>query len=210
MFGILGALGILGAWGVSGAKAAVEDVKMKNSSREVDKNGNVHYYDRLCREYINGERVERISRRDKYGAEHIYTVGVQSKKIYSDTHDIFMERMKKEDEKELQMANKYGDLAYNKYDPRFDKAVTTEISTGKVIVCLAKTWNEKMKKQIYRKFYAKPFPKKFDYNKTAEGDYGIDITEDEYKKLNIICGTFAKIPTDPDVLNEFWGVDWFK
>lgn len=210
MFGILGVLGFLGALGVSGTKAAIEDVKMKSSSREVDEKGNVHSYDRLCREYINGERVERIIRYDKYGHQHCYTVGVQSKKIYSDTHDVFMERMKKEDEKALQMANKYGELAYNKYDPRFDKAVTTEISTGKVIVCLAETWNEKQKKQIYRKFYEKPFPNKWDYNKTAEGDYGIDITEDEYKKLNIICSTFTTIPTDPNVLNEFWGVDYFK
>ena len=205
---MLGLLVSLGIWGAAGAKAAYDDYDMKKRSTRVDEKGNVHYYDRKCRDYINGERVEEITRYDSYGNRHCYTVGTQSKKIYSDSFDKTVERMSERDKTELEKAHRYGKLAYNKYDPRFKRSVTTEISTGKIIACLSNTWNNKENRRIYRKYYlTNPCPKEWEYNRTSMGDHGIDITEEEFKKLSIIGGTFSRFPTDPDTMNEIMGYD---
>lgn len=208
---MLGVLAFLGILGVSGMKAAYDNYSMKKSSAHYDEKGNLHYYDRLCRDYINNEKVEEVTRYDSYGNRHCYTVGTQSKKIYNDSFDQTLQRMQKQDEANLEKAKRRGNLAYNKYDPRFHMGVTTEIATGKIITCLSKTWNDIEKRYIYRKFYLKnPCPKRWEYNKTSNGDHGIDITEEEYKKLEIACGTFACLPSDSDVLNEIMGMNCFK
>jgi hypothetical protein len=43
-----------------------------------------------------------------------------------------------------------------------------------------------------------------DYNKTATGDEGIIITEEEYKKLDIVGATYSNLPSDFDVLDKLW------
>ena len=53
MFG--GLLAFLGIYAGSAAKAAYDNYDMKKTTRTVDKDGNVHYMDRLCNDYINGE-----------------------------------------------------------------------------------------------------------------------------------------------------------
>ena len=52
MFG--GLLAFLGIYAGSAAKAAKDNYDMKKITRTVDENGNVHYMDRLCNDYING------------------------------------------------------------------------------------------------------------------------------------------------------------
>ena len=63
----------------------------------------------------------------------------------------------------------------------------------------------------YYKFYYKEKSPHYrdDFNKSAPGDYGIEISEDEYNKLNIPTKTCGEIPDDPKVLNKVWGVDCF-
>ena len=48
MLGLL----FLGMIGVSGIKAAYDNYEMKNYTRKVDKDGNVHYMDRLCNDLL--------------------------------------------------------------------------------------------------------------------------------------------------------------
>lgn len=67
MFG--GLLAFLGIWGASGAKAGYDNYDMKKVSRRVDENGNVRYMDRLCNDYINGERVKRVETTDRNGVK---------------------------------------------------------------------------------------------------------------------------------------------
>ena len=80
MFG--GLLAFLGIFGASGAKAAYDNYDMKKTTRTVDKDGNVHYADRLCNDYINGERVKRVETTDRNGVKLYSTVGVNSSKVY--------------------------------------------------------------------------------------------------------------------------------
>ena len=80
MFG--GLLAFLGIYGASAAKAAKDNYDMKKTTRTVDENGNVHYMDRLCNDYINGEQVKRVETTDRNGVKLYSTVGVNSSKVY--------------------------------------------------------------------------------------------------------------------------------
>ena len=79
MFG--GLLAFLGIYIGSAAKAAYDNYDMKKTTRTVDKDGNVHYMDRLCNDYINGERVKRVETTDRNGVKLYSTVGVNSSEI---------------------------------------------------------------------------------------------------------------------------------
>lgn len=203
MLGLLGVLGFLGALGISGTKCAIENEQSKNETMRIDENGNRVCYDRVGNKLFNGEKTYKHTRYDRYGNRHTYTVGVSSKKIYADSFDRRVAEMRKLEEGNREMALKRGKLAYNKYDPRFDNLVTTEISTGKVIACLYD--HKKDGKTEYRKFYFNnPNSNRWDYNKTAIGDEGVIITEEEYKKLDIVGGTYSCLPSDFDVLDKLW------
>lgn len=80
MFG--GLLAFLGIYAGSAAKATYDNYDMKKITRTVDKDGNVHYMDRLCNDYINGERVKRVETTDRNGVKLYSTVGVNSSKVY--------------------------------------------------------------------------------------------------------------------------------
>ena len=209
MLGLLGVLGFLGALGISGTKCAIENEQSKNETLRIDENGNRVCYDRVGRELYNGEKTYQHTRYDRYGNRHTYTVGVNSKKIYADSFDRRIAEMRRIDEGNKEIALRFGDLAYNKYDPIFDRMVTTEMSTGKVIACLYKHSSDKGME--YRKFYFNnPNPSSLDYDKTAIGDEGIIITEEEYEKLKPVGATYSNLPSDPQVLNKLWNTDIFK
>ena len=207
MLGLLGFLGFLGALGISGTKCAIENEKSKNEIMRIDENGTRISYDRFCNQFINGEKTYTDTRFDKYGNMHSYTIGAKSKKIYEDSFDRKLKLMNEMSEENKANSLKRGKLAYNKYDPRFDKMVTTEMSTGKIIACLYE--HEKNGKKEYRKFYLSDSANsKYEYDKTDIGDEGIVISKEEYYKLSVAFPSYSHIPSDFDVLHKLWG--WWK
>lgn len=208
MFG--GLLAFLGIYAGSAAKAAYDNYDMKKTTRTVDKDGNVHYMDRLCNDYINREKVKRVETRDKNGVKLYSTVGVNSKKVYKTSYDGRTQRLLDISEQNKQREIEYGNLAYLQYNPYFGRQVTTEIETGRTITCLYSGKNPETGKMIYKKWYFHPeCQDKYDWRNTVKGDYGIDITEEEYEKLKIIGDTSNHLPSDGQVLNKLWGLDCF-
>ena len=175
MFG--GLLAFLGIYAGSAAKAAKDNYDMKKITRTVDEKGNVHYSDRLCNDYINGERVKRVETTDRNGVKLYSTVGVNSSKVYDTSYGRGTQQLFAMSEREKQDAIERGKLAYMQYNPYFGRSVTTEISTGRTITCLF-AW-EHGDKPIYKKWYFRPeCQDKFGYRETVKGDYGIDITKE--------------------------------
>lgn len=190
----------LGALAYSGITCAIDNHRDMSKPDYELKNGTPVYRDRKGREYINGERVSSRLEYDEYGNSHCYKVGVSSKKIYNDSFDDDMARAREWDEKDKEKHIKWGDAAYSKYDPRFKARITTEISTGKEIAVLYSNMN----KDIYRKFYhpsGRDLPLHHPKYDSMEGDWGIPISRDEYKKLNIGDGSHGHVP-DYEIFNK--------
>lgn len=78
-----------------------------------------------------------------------------------------------------------GRLAYAKYDHRVGRRLTCEISTGKYIAAL----QGNKYGQGYRKFYVKPGFDFYNCHCRADDDEGIEITREEFNKLNIVGGS---------------------
>lgn len=208
MFG--GLLAFLGIYAGSAAKAAYDNYDMKKTTRRVDENGNVHYMDRLCNDYINGEQVKRVETTDRNGVKLYSTVGVNSGKAYKTSYDRRTQCLLDISEQNKQREIERGNLAYLQYNPYFGRNVTTEMATGRTITCLYSGKNPETGKMIYKKWYFRPeCQDKYDWRNTVKGDYGIDITEEEYEKLKIIGDTSNHLPSDGQVLNKLWGVDCF-
>lgn len=208
MFG--GLLAFLGIYAGSAAKAAYDNYDMKKTTRTVDEKGNVHYADRLCNEYINGERVKKVKTTDRNGVKLYSTVGVNSNRVYNTSYGRGTQQLFAMSEYEKQDAIERGKLAYMQYNPYFGRSVTTEISTGRTITCLFKGKDAETGKMVYKKWYFRPeCQDKYDWRNTAKGDYGIDITENEYEKLKIVGDTSNHLPSDGQVLNKLWGCTCF-
>lgn len=164
------------AYGVADAKA------MSKPSYYLD-DGTPVYTNRKNQDFANGEQI--IATYDYVNDKLVYA-GKKTGKVYIDPEEI---RKKKRDERNRERkesAIKRGYLAYQKYDPKFKRHVTCEISTGKIIAGLTKSNNGKC-----RKIYAAPN----DYfcNITATGDNGVEITLEEYEKLDIVGGSHWKV-----------------
>lgn len=197
---MIGALLCLGVLGVSFAKAALDNYDMKNSSSRYDENGNLHYYDRDLKEYINGEKVHRVSNINSDGVTLYSTVGVKTNKVYDVSYGRNFNNLMKYSECDKQQSLKYGKNAYKQWNPYFQDFVTTEISSERTITCLWAGYNYITKEKFYRKWYFRPECQgKRDYNKTVKGDMGIEITEEEYEKLDVIAPSYVKLPSDSDV-----------
>ena len=205
MFG--GLLAFLGIYAGSAAKAAYDNYDMKKTTRTVDEKGNVHYADRLCNEYINGERVKRVETTDRNGVKLYSTVGVNSSKVYDTSYGRGTQKLFAMSEYEKQDAIERGKLACMQYNPYFGRSVTTEISTGRTITCLFKGKDPETKKSFYKKWYFRPERQdKYDWRNTVKGDYGIDITEDEYNKLKTALSSYTEIPSDREVAWKLMGI----
>ena len=201
MFG--GLLAFLGIYAGSAAKAAKDNYDMKKTTRTVDKDGNIHYMDRLCNDYINSERVKRVETTDRNGVKLYSTVGVNSSKVYDTSYGRGTQQLFEMSEREKQDAIERGKLAYMQYNPYFGRSVTTEIATGRTITCLCAP--------IYNKWYFRPeCQDKFGYRETVKGDYGIDITKEEYYKLQTIGISYSNLPSDQKVLDDLWGRNCVK
>lgn len=204
MFG--GLLAFLGIYAGSAVKAAKDNYDMKKITRTVDEKGNVHYADRLCNEYINGERVKRVETTDINGVKLYSTVGVNSSRVYDTSYGRGTQQLFAMSEHDKQENLKYGKNVYSQYNPYFGKTVTTEISTGRTITCLFSGKNSKTGKEFYRVWYFRPeCQRKLDYNTTVDGDMGIEITKEEFNKLNFGALTCTCMPSDYDVVHALWG-----
>ena len=200
---MLGALLCLGIFGGAAAKAAYDNYDMKKYSTRYDENGNRHYFDRLGTDYINGERIRNSGYTDNRGVYHRTEIGLNSDKVYTD-YVCPSEQMKADfQDREIQWAKDHNVLMANIYQPRFNKQVETELSTGKVIACMM---DYKVNGVThYRKFYVKPDAKEYEYNETAKGDMGIEITKDEYYKMFTVPPTYSCLPSDYDVVHALYG-----
>ena len=204
MFG--GLLAFLGIYAGSAAKAAYDNYDMKKKTRTVDKDGNVHYMDRLCNDYINDERVKRVETTDRNGVKLYSTVGVNSSRVYDISYGRGTQQLFAMSEHDKQENLKYGKNVYSQYNPYFGKTVTTEISSGRTITCLFSGKNSKTGKEFYRVWYFRPECQgKLDYNTTVDGDMGIEITKEEFNKLNFGALTCTCMPSDYDVVHALWG-----
>lgn len=204
MFG--GLLAFLGIYAGSAIKAAYDNYDMKVTTRTIDKDGNVHYMDRLCNDYINGERVKRVETTDRNGVKLYSTVGVNSSKVYDTSYGRGTQQLFAMSEHDKQENLKYGKNVYSQYNPYFGKTVTTEISSGRTITCLFSGKNRKTGKEFYRVWYFRPECQgKLDYNTTVDGDMGIEITKEEFNKLNFGALTCTCMPSDYDVVHALWG-----
>ncbi|HAU85205.1 MAG TPA: hypothetical protein DCW90_06800 [Lachnospiraceae bacterium] len=198
MFG--GLLAFLGIYAGSAAKAAYDNHEMKNYTRTVDKDGNVHYMDRLCNDYINGERVKRVETTDRNGVKLYSTVGVNSSKVYDTSYGRGTQQLFAMSDQNKQRAIEYGDLAYMQYNPYFERQVTTEIATGRTITCLFEGKDPETNEPFYKKWYFRPeCQDKYDWRNTVKGDYGIDISKEEYYKLKTVLSSYTSIPSDREV-----------
>lgn len=195
-----GLLAFLGIYAGSAAKAAYDNYDMKKTTRTVDEKGNVHYMDRLCNDYINGERVKRVETTDRNGVKLYSTVGVNSSKVYNTSYGRGTQQLFAMSEHDKQDAIERGKLAYMQYNPYFGRSVTTEIATGRTITCLFEGKDPETKEPFYKKWYFRPeCQDKYDWRNTVKGDYGIDITKEEYYKLKTVPSSYTEIPSDQKV-----------
>ena len=170
----------------------VRDKKSMSSPMYYDSEGRAVYMDTSRNKYINGEKV--ISKFDyKTGVES--EVGSRTGTVYFNSRDSKAKIMREQyDNRRLYEAEKEGKLACKLWHPEYDQFLTTELSTGKIIVCLYE--------DIYtgecRKFYYKGGYERFISNgcfmNSKPGDMGIVITKEEYDKLYNREQTCATIP----------------
>ena len=175
-----------------GIGKAIDNQQMKNYTYKIDDQGRPTWMDRNCNDYINGEKVvaKAVTRAD--GSVKLQQVGQRSGSVYFDPDVARNNKMDERTRFELERAKQYGDLAYNRWYPQYQRCLTTEISTGKIIAALYKEECS----NIYRKFYLKNMPvSKYSSTEADPGDFGVPISKEEHRKLNILCGTFRNTPT---------------
>ena len=171
---------IWAALGVAvGIGKAVENHEMKKFSYKIDEKGRPTWVDRKGQQYIDGERVVATYDYDKH---KLVYAGQRTGTVYIDPEQNRISRIDADSEKRKQEAIKEGKLAYMRYDHDRKKQITCEISTEKYIAQL-----EGRKDGTYWKYYLSPNAKYL--NDKTPGDHGIQITQDEYDKLNIFMGT---------------------
>jgi hypothetical protein len=200
---MLGSLLFLGALGISGIHCGVENYQIKKESAKFDKNGNITYFDRKGQDYINHEKIYRSTQYDKNNQEHHQTIGVNSGIVYHDDYDDRSKWKRDMSNDNRRNAIEYGYPVYENYDPRFNKFVTTEIATGKVIACI---FRDQYSKEC-RKFYVHDDMinryGKCAYNMSSPNDFGVIITEEEYNKIKSagVSPTFSLVP-NREVYNQ--------
>ncbi|MDE6024932.1 MAG: hypothetical protein K2G45_05700 [Lachnospiraceae bacterium] len=186
---------LLGALlGISKIKDAIDNADAMSTPINHLDDGTPVYMNNKLDTYINGEKIVTKYAYDINGDLYLQRVGEISGRVYNDPVQNQLKIEKERDRKNLEFSKKLGLLAYEKYNPKYKRQLTTEISTGKVIAVLYKLGDE------YRKFYLNE--KCSSYNKSAPGDFGILISKEEYNKLNIVC-SHGNLP-DADVREELY------
>lgn len=169
-------------FGGSAIKAGIENADMMSKPYRYLEDGTPVYLDRKCKEWVNGERM--IATYDYQNQKLVYA-GQRSGKVYIDPEANQRRRMDEMSEKYKREAIESGKLAYKKYDHRVKRFMTCEISTGKYIAAL----QGNKYGCGYRKFYVKPGFDFYNCHCKADDDEGIEITRDEFNKLNIVGGS---------------------
>lgn len=197
MAGLFGALW-LALKGASEVKDSIEKSEaLSKPSYIAPETGQPVYQDNNMRKYgKNGEKLEPKYLHNPDGSLRIQMVGKRTGIIYEDDYMRKVERMKPQDEEHLKEAKKSGKLAYQKFDARYGRSLTTEISTGKIIAALYSSPST----GIFRKFYLTNNPEinhitKMMKTQAAEGDFGVPITVFEYNKLDIVGGWHSTYPS---------------
>lgn len=185
---MLGLLFSLGIFGGAAIKEIYDNESMKRYSTKYDDNGNRHYIDNKCREYINGERIYNSSYTDKDGVYHRTEIGINTGKTYTDYVSPSEQRKKKFDDEEKEHWRKEGVPVYLQYNPRFKRKVTTEFATGKVVAAVVWYHNIFTKENHWVKFYVKPDAKEWEYDVPDEYDKGIEITKEEAESYDRLLG----------------------
>lgn len=166
----------------AGIAAAIENADMMSKPYRHLDDGTPVYLDRKCNEWVNGEKM--IATYDYTNKKLVYA-GQRSGKVYIDPEANQRRRMDEMSEKYKREAIEAGRLAYAKYDHRVGRRVTCEISTGKYIAAL----QGNKYGMGYRKFYLPDNYESYTLYKRADGDEGIEITREEFNKLNIVGGS---------------------
>lgn len=169
-------------FGGAAIKAGLENADMKSSPYRHLDDGTPVYLDRKCQEWVNGEKM--IATYDYQNQKLVYA-GQRSGKVYIDPETDKMRRLDERSEQYKREAIEAGRLAYAKYDHRVKRRLTCEISTGKYIAAL----QGNKYGQGYRKYYVKPGFDFYNCHCIADGDEGIEITREEFNKLNIVGGS---------------------
>lgn len=209
MAGFLGALW-LALWGAGEIKNSIEKSEaLSKPSYIAPETGQPVYRDNHSKLYgKNGEKLEPRYLKNPDGSLRIQMVGKRTGIVYEDDYLKKIKRMESLDETHLKRAKEYGDLAYLKYDAKYGRSLTTEISTGKIIAALY----DYPSKGIYRKFYLKNMPvTQYIRTEADSDDFGIPITKFEYEKLNILQGTHTSLPKVRDSIGKeadpYFGVE---
>lgn len=203
---MIGTLIFLSVLGISGLSCLSDNHYCKKTSIHKEGNDTV-WYDRKGREIRNGEYTTYRIREDKYGNFGGQVVGLKTGTVYEDKLSEEYAFHKSEEKQCLEFAKKSDDLAYNKYYPQYNKAFTTEISTGKIISCLWEYKEFPSGETKFRKYYFNPTTMKWPKG-TAPGDMGIEITRDEYVRLRCFMCTATTFPTDYEMREKVG--DWIS
>jgi hypothetical protein len=193
MSAILGLIG-LGVFGASAVKCGIQDIDMMSSPSSYLDDGTPVYLDRKCNQYINGERVVYQEFFDK-NVRTTKLIGTKSGKVYSDSHQKYLNKVKKENEEKRQQAINEGKLAYTKLYPRHtipnnmtnsitDSRLTCECSTGKIIAKL-----ECKEDGTCWKYYLTDLSYYDDNIFDEYSSQGYQITKEELQKLNVFPGS---------------------
>ena len=166
----------------SAIKCGYDNFKaMEKPSYYLD-DGTPVYRNRKSEEIVNGERMYVTSFVDDYGHDHTVLKGVRTQRIYIDYYEKSIRPMLETSEKNKQEAIEKGQLAYMKWNELYDDYLTTEIETGLPIAEL-----EGREDGTYWKYYLFSDSRFIPRNMKREWDKGIQITQEEYDKLNIGC-----------------------
>lgn len=170
---------------ICGIGQAVENKQMKDYSYKIDEKGRPTWIDRKGHTYINGERV--VSKFDAKNNQLIQ-VGQRTGTVYVDPAQNRRDRLDKWSEKEKQDAIERGRLAYNKYNHVWKKDITTEISTGRPIAELIRKSDGTCWK-VYGTIDTPKYKGQSYYGWEHRIGEPIQITSDEFCKLNTVCGS---------------------
>jgi hypothetical protein len=196
MSAILALIGLIGLGG-SAVKCGIQNAQMMSKPYRHLDDGTPVYLDRLCNEYINGEKVTVHYDYSQPGVTNTQLVGTKSGKVYVDRRQNFLNRVAKENEEKRQQALREGKLAYVKLYPTHsipgntnnsitDSRLTCECSTGKIISRL-----ECKEDGTCWKYYLTDLAH---YNWDPDHKYmsqGYQITKDELKKLDVFNGSHS-------------------
>lgn len=169
----------LGGLLAGNVKKYIDDKDMMSEPYRYLDDGTPVYLDSSCKEHINGEKV--IKKYD-YQNKKLIEVGEITGNVYFDPKEAKKKRMNAQSEKYKQEAIKDGKKAYLKYNFERNKFITCEIETDKFIVQL-----QGKSDGTYWKYYLNP--EATHYHSASDEDIGIEITQEDYDKLNIYNGT---------------------